>query len=406
MKYLLFSLSFLCLFYACNPSNQTSSEHSLEGLWVGKLQINHEKTINFNFRVDSVRGNKGFLSVINAEEIIPCVANVSADSLWFSLPVFDAHFSVGYSPDSLSGVLKVISKDRKQPFTGHKVSAINNRGYGAHDFNQAFNGKWRANFADGGDFADAIGVFSIGEQLASGTFLTETGDYRFLQGSTMSDTLYLSCFDGAHAFLFTAYFDNDTLRGEFFSGPSYKDTWWAVKDDAFELRSPESLTQYIGDSSALSFSFPDLEKNTFVFPNDVYKNKIVLIQILGSWCPNCKDEVAYFSSLKKQYSDLEVIGLCFEVQKDLDGKIAQVKRLKQHFNIDYPLLIAGSASKKESAEKLPFLNHIVSYPTTIVIDKTGKVRKVHTGFYGPSTGKYYEDFKKEFEAFLNVILNE
>jgi thiol-disulfide isomerase/thioredoxin len=403
MKYLLFSLSFLCLFYACSPSSQTYSEHSLEGLWVGKLQINHEKTINFNFRVDSVRGNKGFLSIINAEEIIPCVANVSADSLWFSLPVFDAHFSVGYSPDSLSGVLKVISKDRKQPFAGHKVSTINNGGYGAHDFNQAFNGKWRAKFADGGDFADAIGVFSIGEQFASGTFLTETGDYRFLQGSTVSDTLYLSCFDGAHAFLFTAYFDNDTLRGEFFSGPSYKDTWWAVKDDAFELRSPESLTQYIGDSSALSFSFPDLEKNTFVFPNDVYKNKIVLIQILGSWCPNCKDEVAYFSSLKKQYSDLEVIGLCFEVQKDLDGKIAQVKRLKQHFNIDYPLLIAGNASKKESAEKLPFLNHIVSYPTTIVIDKTGKVRKVHTGFYGPSTGKYYEDFKKEFEAFLDVL---
>jgi thiol-disulfide isomerase/thioredoxin len=404
MKFFLFSLSCLCLFYGCSPNNQTSSKHPIEGLWVGKLQINHEKTINFNFSVDSVGVDSAYLSIKNAEETIPCVAKLSDDSLWFSLPVFDAHFSLAYTSDSLSGVLRVISKDRTQAFGATKTETLNDRGYGAHTNQQAFNGKWRTKFADGGDFSDAIGVFSVNEHFASGTFLTETGDYRFLQGSVVNDTLLLSCFDGAHAFLFTAYFNNDTLRGEFYSGPSYKDTWWAVKDEAFELRHPESLTQYIGDSTALNFSFPDLDKNDFVFPNENYKNKVVLIQILGSWCPNCKDEVAYFTSLKQTYKDLEVIGLCFEMQKDLDGKIAQVKRLKEHFNIDYPLLIAGNASKKESAEKLPFLNHVVSYPTTIIIDKTGKVRKVHTGFYGPGTGVYYKLYAKEFEAFLDELV--
>jgi thiol-disulfide isomerase/thioredoxin len=404
MKFFILSLSCLCLFYGCSPNNQTTSVHSIEGLWVGKLQINHEKTINFNFSVDSVGMDSAYLSIKNAEETIPCVAKLSGDSLWFSLPVFDAHFSLAYANDSLSGVLRVISKDRTQAFGATKTETLNDRGYGAHANKQLFNGKWRAKFADGGDFADAIGVFSVNEHFASGTFLTETGDYRFLQGSVVNDTLLLSCFDGAHAFLFTAYFNNDTLRGEFYSGPSYKDTWWAVKDEAFELRHPESLTQYVGDSTALSFTFPDLYKNDFVFPNNNYKNKVVLIQILGSWCPNCKDEVAYFTSLKQTYKDLEVIGLCFEMQKDLDGKIAQVKRLKEHFNIDYPLLIAGNASKKESAEKLPFLNHVVSYPTTIIVDKTGKVRKVHTGFYGPGTGKYYDDFKTEFESFLDELM--
>ena len=404
MKFFILSFSFLCLFYGCSPNNQNTSVQSIEGLWVGKLQINHEKTINFNFSVDSVSEQSAYLSIKNAEESISCVAKLSADSLWFSLPVFDAHFSLAYTNDSLGGVLRVISKDRQQAFSATKVKTLRDRGYGAHANQQLFNGKWRAKFADGGDFADAIGVFSVNEHFASGTFLTETGDYRFLQGSVVNDTLLLSCFDGAHAFLFTAYFSNDTLRGEFFSGPNYKDTWWAVKDETFELRHPESLTQYIGDSTALSFTFPDLDKNDFVFPNNNYKNKVVLIQILGSWCPNCKDEVAYFSSLKQKYQNLEVIGLCFEVQKDLDGKIAQVRRLKEHFNIDYPLLIAGNASKKESAEKLPFLNHVVSYPTTIIVDKTGKVRKVHTGFYGPGTGVYYKLYAKEFEAFLDELI--
>ena len=51
-------------------------------------------------------------------------------------------------------------------------------------------------------------------------------------------------------------------------------------------------------------------------------------------------------------------------------------------------------------------NRILSYPTTVIVDKTGKVRKIHTGFNGPATGDKYAEFKKEFEDFVNVLLNE
>ena len=52
------------------------------------------------------------------------------------------------------------------------------------------------------------------------------------------------------------------------------------------------------------------------------------------------------------------------------------------------------------------LNHVLSYPTSIFIDKKGKVRKIHTGFNGPATGEKYLEFKKEFEAFVNTLLTE
>ena len=39
------------------------------------------------------------------------------------------------------------------------------------------------------------------------------------------------------------------------------------------------------------------------------------------------------------------------------------------------------------------LNHVLSYPTSIFIDKTGKVRKIHTGFNGPATGEKFTEFK-------------
>ena len=52
----------------------------------------------------------------------------------------------------------------------------------------------------------------------TGTFLTETGDYRYLEGVVDGDSLKLSCFDGSHAFLFHAALDQDSFRGRFWSG--------------------------------------------------------------------------------------------------------------------------------------------------------------------------------------------
>jgi hypothetical protein len=51
------------------------------------------------------------------------------------------------------------------------------------------------------------------------------------------------------------------------------------------------------------------------------------------------------------------------------------------------------------------LNQIVSYPTMIFIDKFGEVRRIHTGFSGPATSTY-EDFKADFNLFINELLNE
>lgn len=406
MKYFFF-LTFLCsLLIGCAEEKNTLKSERLQGFWLGKLLVDEQNSINFNFSVDSVAENVIFLTIINADEKIHCEGKKNNDSLWFDVPVFDANFYCKLSNDSITGKFVVKAKERTMAFVATKNHSLTSRGYGTHIYSENLNGRWRAKFADGGDFSDAIGVFLINDSLATGTFLTETGDYRFLQGTSRNDSLWLSCFDGSHAFLFSSFLDGDTLRGVFYSGAHYKDTFWAVKDDVFELRNPNSLTQFIGDSLKMNFSFPDLEGNTFNYPNEQLKNKIVLVQILGSWCPNCKDESEYFVSLKKEYKDLEIIGLCFETQKSFEGKVAQVKKMKEHLGINYPLLIAGNANKQESAEKLPFLNHVVSYPTTIVIDKKGKVRKIHTGFYGPGTGKYYEDFKKEFEGFLVGLLSE
>jgi hypothetical protein len=49
---------------------------------------------------------------------------------------------------------------------------------------------------------------------------------------------------------------------------------------------------------------------------------------------------------------------------------------------------------------------VLSYPTTVFVDKKGKVRKIHTGFNGPATGEKFTEFKTEFKAFVGELLAE
>ena len=132
---------------------------------------------------------------------------------------------------------------------------------------------------------------------------------------------------------------------------------------------------------------------------------------MGTWCPNCLDESKFLVNYLQENpnTNIEVIALAFEVAKTREIAFKRIKRLKERIGIEYPVLLAqyGNSADKKIAEKtLPMLNHLISYPTTIFIDKNGKVRKIHTGFNGPATGKKFNEFKNEFENFMDALVLE
>ncbi len=93
-------------------------------------------------------------------------------------------------------------------------------------------------------------------------------------------------------------------------------------------------------------------------------------------------------------------------RENQETNIRSLKRLKDHFDVPYEILLAGQASKTEAANKLPMLNHVLSFPTSIYIDRTGEVRRIHTGFAGPGTGEYYQEFVEETNKFVTQLLIE
>jgi thiol-disulfide isomerase/thioredoxin len=146
--------------------------------------------------------------------------------------------------------------------------------------------------------------------------------------------------------------------------------------------------------------------------DEKYQNKVVILQIFGTWCPNCMDETKFYAQWYDKNKDkgVEIIGLAYENQKngkaDFDYASERVLKMKEKLNANYDFVIAGTSSSKAASESLPMLNKVMSFPTSIIIDKKGKVRRIHTGFSGPATGKYYEEFVNDFNGFMHELLNE
>lgn len=256
----------------------------------------------------------------------------------------------------------------------------------------------------------AKGVFKQYANKVIGTFLTTTGDYRYLEGVLNNNQLQLSTFDGAHAFLFTAEVNDSTMTGMFYSGNHWKEPFVAKRNDNYQLPDANALTYLKEGYESVEFSFPDENGSIVTLNDDRFIGKVVLIQIMGTWCPNCLDESKFYAEYYKAKTnkDLEIVALAFEYVKTEEKAFNNIKRLKDGIGITYPILLAqyGSTSKVKAQEKLPMLNHVLSYPTTIFIDKKGVVRKIHTGFNGPATGGKYIEFKEDFNTFINLLLTE
>ncbi|WP_298777547.1 peroxiredoxin [uncultured Polaribacter sp.] len=257
----------------------------------------------------------------------------------------------------------------------------------------------------------AKGIFKQTNNKVTGTFRTTTGDYRYLEGIVDGDSLKLSTFDGAHAFLFTAKVNDSIMNGFFYSGNHWKEPFTATLNNSYELPNENNLTYIKKGYESFDFSFPDTRGRIFSLSDPEFENKIIILQIMGTWCPNCLDESKFLVNYLKDNpnKNIQIISLAFEVAKTRKIAYQRINRLKERLKINYPVLLAqfgNLADKKLAQKKLPMLNHILSYPTTIFIDNKGKVRKIHTGFNGPATGKKYEDFKIDFENFINLLISE
>lgn len=403
------------LFFSITVLGQkTKLPHLKPGNWTGNLALNSFTNLPFKLEVKKKKSNYTFI-VYNGKETIQLQnSQLQNDSIILEFPSFNSKLVLkAKGRKSLNGYWINLNKGVNYTVPckltfGYFKRFQNPKLYVSTIQPANYDGKWESTFEPGTEDAyKALGLFTQTFNDLEGTFLTETGDYRFLEGNVVADSLYLSCFDGSHAFLFTGKRRNDSIQGKFYSGKHWETDWIAFRNEEFKLAHPDSLT-YLVDTNLFSFQLKDLEGKEFHFPNGDYKNKVTIIQIMGTWCPNCMDETRYFKDLYDKYhsNGLEIISIGYEIGNDFSEHAAKVKKLQERLNLDYQLLVGGAANKNLASEHFNMLNQIISFPTSIFIGKDGQIKKVHTGFNGPGTGQYYIDFVNETTLFVESLLKE
>lgn len=407
ITYFIGMLLLLLTIGSCKDSNAIVLE---DGIWRAGLQTMNEHILPFNFKVVHLADGKYGIEIYNAEEIIYVdEIKVFGDSIIIKLPVYESYIAGKYTSGEINGEFVVESLRRSVPFTAIYGEKDRFKKGGMPKSN--ITGDWETAFSpDTDNRYMAKGIFKQIDDKVTGTFRTVTGDYRYLEGINQGDSIKLSTFDGSHAYLFMAKVTESTMEGMFYSGNHFKEPFTAKRNENFELPSDDTFTFLKEGHGQLDFSFPDATGKIISLGDQVYNDKVVIVQLMGTWCPNCLDETKFLVEYLNENKDkqVEVIALAFEYAKTPEAAFKAIDRLKERIGVEYPILLAqyATTNKSRAQEKLPMLNHVFSYPTTIIVDKNGEVRKIHTGFNGPATGNNYISFKKDFNSFISQLLAE
>lgn len=385
-----------------------------EGMW--RAVLLNQQNIEFPFVFELKKEQEKYMIEIRNSDEHMSVDDVqfSGDSIKIVMPFYDSEFMLYNHGDSLIGRWTKNYDSYKMEMPVKAIYNVQERfNVENRKQNSDFVGRWNSTFisSDGKDTSVAIAEIRMQDNKMHGTFLSTTGDYRYLEGLTDGNKIYLSAFDGSHVYLFEAEIaknNTELINGKFYSGYKNIQTWSAKYDQYAKLPDADKLTFLKEGYDAISFTFKNTEGKDISLSNEKYKNKVVLIQIMGSWCPNCIDETNYLVPFynEHKFQGIEVIGLCYERSENFEVASKNVINLKNRLNIPYQLLIAGTNKKGEVNKSLPMLNNFLAFPTLIVVDKKGKVRKIHTGYSGPATGKHYLEFKAEFEKFIKNLMEE
>ena len=158
-------------------------------------------------------------------------------------------------------------------------------------------------------------------------------------------------------------------------------------------------------SEPFRFSFPDLNGKIVSNTDTRFQGKVVLVNVTGSWCPNCHDEAPFLAELYRKYRSkgLEIVALSFEEDDQLKNP-TRLRAFMKEYGIEYTVLLGGTPDERDAKLTQPV--NLNSWPTTFFLGRDGRVRFVHAGFPGPASGALYHQAIKEFYAQVDSLLAE
>lgn len=348
--------------------------------------------------------NQQRVQLHNAGEIIQLTpAKQVADTTFY--PFVDYHASLTLVPNEKSGFTGYWVNYEGNPVKKRALKAtLVTDNYKEENVGEAFKGHWRAQIIRPNRATDAMVILEPYGQKLFGTIRTNAGDYRFLEGKVQGDSFYLSSFSGNSLFFLEGHLKGDSLLSTIHGLSTNTIRVEGIKDDTYEMANGESLTKVINDRA---FQLDVLnDQGQVVDFQHLIKGKVVIISVFGTWCPNCIDEINYFQNLQQKFAELLILPVSFEATSDPDEQLKRVQGFKARKGLDFQFLIGGKVGDQEVLKRFPMIDQIRSYPTSFILNKKGEIVTIHTGFNGPATGIFFDQYKEHLEQQIRKLLAE
>jgi len=379
--------------------------------YIAEIQLNDRLQIEVTAALVE-KNSKSPITIYNGKEEYQLSVNKRiGDTLIYQFPAQDAEWRIAFNEDFSEARGWWINYNKKVPvrYPIHLYNGVKELSVDLSTPPVDLSGKWKVLFQPGTPNEEMlVGVFEqkMGNWVY-GSFLSETGDYRYLHGYVADGKLHLQTYTGYWAFVLEATLKGDNeMEGVFYSGGKSSSPFKAIKDETVQLRDEAELTYLIKRDETVALNGLRKLNGKKVNLDFSRKQQVTLIQIMGTWCPNCIDEANLFRELKARYGSqgLEIMALGFEVGSDQKQQRTRLKKFSDQLELNYPVYLAGTSSKEAAAAYFPMLNGIMSFPTAILVDQQGKIIAIHTGFSGPATGAAYTELVKKFEQEIQNAL--
>jgi thiol-disulfide isomerase/thioredoxin len=326
------------------------------------------------------------------------------DSVIFEMADYAATLRTRVAGDSLTGFYRNVGNRGPRTIPFHASRGT----WPVEPPTADLTGRWDAAFNPAEQPSRRVIEIRRTDRGLEGTVISNSGDYGLFWGSAQADSVNMAHFDGSFVYLLTGRLAGDTLSGMFHAGLRSQTPFVAVRATGRPFLTPPTEVVHADTTRPFHFAFPSVDGAMVTSDDPQFRGKVVIVDIFGTWCPTCQDAAPTLVDLYQRYHErgLEIVGLAYEVTGDSAADGALVRRFREKFGIQFPLLLAGVNDEESPAATQPQLSGPIAFPTTIFLDRVGRVRLVHAGFYGPATGAAYDGLRREFAHTVELLLGQ
>jgi len=135
---------------------------------------------------------------------------------------------------------------------------------------------------------------------------------------------------------------------------------------------------------------PDFTLRTTVGPNvrlQEQRGRVVLVNFWATWCAPCRKEMPHLNKLYEKYRASGFVLLGVNVDDDTSKAAAVATQL----GLTFPVLL-------DSEKKASRLYDLNAMPSTVLVDRDGRVRYVHRG--------YLDGYEDTYDKQIREMLKE